>query len=354
MERVLLLVFLFIFLVLASMKRWKRAVIVSAVLFAAAAAFIFFTVRPQEEAASGAPLPVLVRHGAIMGKVLDDPDFSALLRRTWRLTLVPKRLLTATDAADDAVLEADAIWFSDRSGRDRFAAAHPETGDHSEAVFTSPMVLFTWPGIAAVLARQHILRPPEKSAAGGPEDAASGNPPEKWRPEEWTLIDAAGLLDLMSARRTWASLGLRHQEGNVTLFLPGANTPGHLRALEVLGQKKIPEGSLSVTGDADRLFSDFIWRGQWAFPLIITDERPAVQARSLEPGLREKLDTTILIRPDRTVDRQFICCSLSEAGDRFVAALKEPETVRLLFQTHGLKYVPDTGGNAAAKEVESE
>jgi hypothetical protein len=336
MGRILLLVFLALFLILASLRQWKLFFGLTAAALAAALGLLFTTVR-QPESGPGDELERL-RLGYSPDKrpLVTATVFGEALKSVHGLIVSDVRLPAHPAAAE--VPEVDALWMDGHRPLERLEAAG-RTPRKTAAAFGAHLVAVAWPGVADALARNGLARLDDEN--GG------------------VLTDPAGLLDRMLADESWASLGLRDQPGPARLLAPapratGAGRTAALFLAEALaGESPLSPDAVETVrprlmdlyrrmGDpapsAMALFSQFVKQGAWAYPLVLVDAHVLTAFDQAFPAYRETLRNGIRVL--RLPDPWMVAhpaASFSAAGDRFLAALAHPDTAALIWERHGLR-----------------
>lgn len=307
MDRMLLIVFLFIFLVLASMKRWKLAVAAMAVGLAATLLLIHNTVR-REDSAAGAPTPTRVHYAGVLAPVLADPELVRHLASVHHLTLNAHRMSGHLDPSESSV---DGVWFEDPARVAPWADRHPDPDGQARTVYSATPVYLTWPEVLDFLIRNGVAE------RRGSEAVLTA--PERLR--EW-----------IAAKRDWRSLGLRDQDGPVGCrsVTPDAGEAGRL-AGEATAEMCRADG-----GSAAEVFEEALRLGRWAAPLVFTEDWLLVTRYTLEPQDRERLAGTRVITPVPTRRHDYVYLGVTTAGKRLASALRSPETARLMAERFGL------------------
>jgi hypothetical protein len=336
MGRILLLVFLALFLILASLRRWKLFFGLTAAALAAALALLFITVRPPETATPGPGLArVRLAYSPDKRALVTATAFGEALKADHGLIVGGIRL--AADPSPEAFPECDALWIDGYRGLDRLAASGRVPRKTLE-IFGAQLVVATWPEIAAALERRGLV---QMDGAGG------------------TLLDPAALLALAAEDASWTALGLRDRSGPVRLLAPApdGDATGRKAALWIAGvlAGEIPPSAETVEthlpalrelygrmapleSSAMDLFDRFVKQGAWTFPMVLVDEQVVVAFDRAFPAYRETIrDRVRLLRLPGSPAVVHPVAGFSPIGDRFLAALDSPEMRGLIWERHGLR-----------------
>lgn len=335
MGRILLLVFLALFLILASLRRWKLFFGLVAAALAAALALLFVTVRPPEPERGGGLERVRLAYSPDKRALVTATAFGEALKSVHGLILDDIRLPAAPSSA--ALPECDALWIDGYRRLDRWTGTDRPPRKIS-APFGTHLVVVAWAEPAAALARRGLVR----------IDGAGGE-----------VVDPAGLLKLATADERWAALGLRDRPGAVRLLAPAPDGDGTgQRAVLWIAETLAGEGAMTpetldgflpairevyrrmdpLESSAMELFGRCVKEGAWAFPLVLVDEGSIVAFDRAFPAyrdtIREKIRVLRLPGAPMTVHP---AAGFTPAGDRFLAALEFPETRALIWERHGLR-----------------
>ena len=336
MGRILLLVFLALFLILASLRQWKLFFGLSAAALTVALGLLFTTVRHPESGTGDTLERVQLGYSPDKRPLATATVFGEALKSVHGLIVSDVRMPANPPAAE--VPEVDALWVDGYRLLDRLETAG-RTPRKTTAAFGTHLVVVAWPEVADALARQDLAQLGEGN--GG------------------AVTDPAGLLDRMMADESWASLGLRDQPGPVRLLAPAPHetAAGRTAALflaeTLAGETPLSPDTVATVrprlralyermGDTEpsamALFSQFIKQGSWAYPLVLVDAHVLTAFDQAFPAYRETLQGGIrvlrLSEPRMVVHP---AASFSPAGDRFLQALVHPDTAAMIWERHGLR-----------------
>jgi hypothetical protein len=349
MGRILLLVFLALFLVLATLRKWKLFFAVTVAALAAALVLLFTTVRPPEMDTETPLERVRLGYGPDKRPLVTATVFEEALKSVHGLIVSGTRL--PADPEPGSIPPLDACWADGYRLLDRLeSAGNPPLRTAMD--FGAHLVVATWPEVARALERRDLVQSDGPNLAGG------------------VLTNPAGLLDLMDAETPWTALGIRDMPGTVRLVAPapGGGATGRLAAqwLHDVSMGKAGAGAeleaASLAGlraryermgplepSAMALFSQFVKQGAWDYPLVVVDEQVVAAFEQAFPAYRETLTTGIRIL--RLPEPRLVvhpAISFTPAGNRFLEALAHPETAGLIWERHGLR--PLNGKNVPIPE----
>ncbi len=340
MSRILLLVFLALFLIVVSFRNWKMLI---AAVIAATAATLFFlygTVHQlgEEQTGDDAPVSVRILYENDKKDIFLDPEFRELLKRRHGIIVIGEKGDTA-DVSAEGLTELDGLWPDGYLAAQRLAKRFTETEFGEADTFYTIPAFYSWPEITAVLKQEGVVKETE---TGG-----------------WVMTDLPRLLDLVAEQRTWSSLGLRQQEGAVSLHLPDpavsgtglvglgllgtAWNDGHSlspdRMAALLPRLKDLYGKLAITElSGETLFSRYIKQGVWAFPLILAEEKRMIALYQRFPVYQEKIQEDVRVlypEPTIRIPHPFLWCTPN--GERLAKALLSPEIQALLWARYGFR-----------------
>lgn len=347
MGRILLLVFLALFLVLATLRKWKLFFAVTVAALAVALALLFTTVRPPETGTETTLERVRLGYSPDKRPLVAATAFGETLKSAHGLILSGTRLPTDPDPASLPPL--DACWVDGYRLLDQLeAAGKPPLRTAMD--FGAHLVVATWPEVSRALERRDLVQMDGPDSAGG------------------ALTDPAGLLDLMAAETPWTALGIRDMPGNVRLIAPGpgGGATGRLAAqwLSEISMRSSDSGAETaplaglpalfekmgtLEPSAMALFSQFVKQGAWDYPLALVDEQVVAAFEQAFPAYRETLATGIRIL--RLPEPRIVvhpALGFDPAGSRLLDALAEPETAGFIWERHGLR--PLNGENIPMPE----
>ncbi|MFP4030325.1 MAG: hypothetical protein ACLFRG_21075 [Desulfococcaceae bacterium] len=338
MGRILLLVFLALFLVLATLRKWKLFFAVTAAALAVALVLLFTAVRSPETEAENPLARVRLAYSPDKRPLVTATAFGEALKSVHGLILSDIRL--PADPDPEALPDADALWANGFRLLDRLeTAGRSPMGTRTD--FGAHLVVATWPDVADALARRGLVQSDGPDGPGG------------------VLTDPAGLVSLARSVTPWASLGIRNMPGAVRLHAPSprGDAAGRVAALwlaEILSGSEnltadqldsaMPElqtlyrGMGSVAASSMDLFGQFVKQGSWDYPLAIVDEQAIVAFDRAFPAYRKTLASGIrILRLAEPRLAEHPTAAFTEVGHRFLEAAVFPETAALIWEGHGLR-----------------
>lgn len=338
MGRILLLVFLALFLVLATLRKWKLFFAVTAAAVAIALVLLFTTVRPPETDTEATLERVRLGYSPDKRPLVTATVFGEALKSVHGLILGDTRL--PADPAPEALPPLDACWVDGYRLSDRLESEDKKPL-RIALDFGAHLVVATWPRVAEALERRGLVLSDGPDAAGG------------------KLTDPAGLIALMAAEAPWTALGIRDMPGNVRLIAPSprGGATGRLAAhwlAEIPSPNRDSETETSVAPlfrlrslygkmgtlepSAMALFSQFVKQGAWDYPLVLVDEQVVAAFDQAFPAYRETLATEIrILRLPEPRLTAHPAIAFTPVGNRLLDALVFPETAGLIWERHGLR-----------------
>jgi hypothetical protein len=338
MGRILLLVFLALFLILASTRKWKLffgLCIGSGVL---AVILLFGTVRnPKQENGPDRELETVhILFSEDKKGLIQDTDFRDLLKSRFDIVLIGEKY--GPEGIPAGALERmDGVWtigpFSE-SIPENFSS---ENSGSKANVFSSPLVIYSWSDILHTLIGEGIA---------------------KISDEVPYLIDFPRLLQLMRDGRTWNTLGLRNMEGTVVLrtadpvdspvgrlsayliaeALPDTPSDASNGPLPAAGLKQLYEIMGPLPDSEEALFSKFLKQGPWAYPFAMATESQIIAFYQAFPVYREKMESRIrVLYPEPTLNIPHPFVALTPKGKRLLDALNSEEVQKFAAKKYGYR-----------------
>jgi len=342
MGRILLLVFLALFLILASTRKWKLffgLCIASGVL---AVILLFGTVRNSDEGnGPGRELETVhILFSEDKKGLIQDSAFRDLLKTRFGLVVIGEKY--GLEEIPAAALEGvDGVWaigpFSE-SIPENFSSE--DSGSKAD-VLSSPLVIYSWSDILHTLVGAGIA---------------------KISNDIHYLTDFPRLLQLMREGRTWNTLGLRNMEGTVVLRTADpvdspvgqlsayliaealSETPsgGSNRALPPAGLKRLYEIMGPLPDSEEALFSKFLKQGPWAYPFAMATESQIIAFYQAFPAYREKMESQIrVLYPEPTLNIPHPFIAFTPKGKRLLDALNSEEIQQFAAEKYGYRPQPE-------------
>ncbi|MEZ4526223.1 MAG: hypothetical protein R2941_09920 [Desulfobacterales bacterium] len=340
MSRVFLIGFLFVFLILATMKNWRLAVGVFAVL-AAGLVFLFYGSMEKLEGKGGKQtelLNVRILYGEMHRNLFHDPEFRELLKRRYAITL-SGNMVHMQELTDVPVEKLDGIWPSGMQSVHVFEKGHPDLKYTLHPLFRSPLVICSRPETAAVLMQKGLA---EKQGDG------------------LVFSGMVSLLQMMAAGKTWADSGFSQTEGKLriaglsssaetdtgvfsTVLMAQALRQGNLSAADFSGPflttlRQIAHDMRTSEKTSDDLFAQYIKQGQWSFPLILVEECHVPAFYQAFPKYRDTVAQQVrVLMPEPIIVQHFPFLSLGQAGEKLAHALSDPELHQFVMKKCGFR-----------------
>ncbi|MGE0083991.1 MAG: hypothetical protein AB7S75_06170 [Desulfococcaceae bacterium] len=340
MSRVFLIGFLFIFMILATMKNWRLAVGLFAV--SAAGAVLLFYGSMEKLGGNSTPqhelLNIRILYGEMHRNIIHDPKFRELLKHRYAITLTGIQS-HMREMADVSVKGIDGIWPSGMQSVCIFQKGHQDLKYTLHPLFSTPLVICSWPETVSVLINKGLA---EKK----------GN---------FFVFSGMGSLAAMTGDgKTWADLGLHQTEGLIKIagLSSSAETDTGVFSTVLMAQA-LRQGNLSVSDfsgsfpeklrrtaaqmrtsekTSEDLFAQYIRQGQWTFPLILTEECHVPAFYQAFPKYRDTVAQHVRVMiPEPLIVQYIPFLSLGPAGEKLALALADPELHQFIMKKYGFR-----------------
>ena len=315
-------------------------------------AILFFGMRAKRsveihnQASRNAPDPhdlplatVKLKVGGEKMGCLKDPKVTKLLLDEYHLQLAPEKE-GSVEMVQEPATGYDAIWPASEYCKQIFEDRARRSGqtDYKTAdIFSSPLVVMSWPLITDALQRRHIV-----------QDQAG----------TLFLSDMPALLKLIEARTRWkdvdTSLAMIYGAVNVKSTDPSRSNSGSmfmgLIANLMNGGEPCPPDQIekflprikaisarmglkeSSSGD---IFQHFMSQGVGAYPMMVVYENQFLEALAL--GQQGLVDQVRILYPQPTVWASHPFIALTANGRRLMEALQDERLQRMLWEQHGFR-----------------
>ncbi|GDX41021.1 hypothetical protein LBMAG21_13130 [Armatimonadota bacterium] len=277
------------------------------------------------------PVTVNIKLGSEKVGLLEDIEVKKLLQERFNLTVAYKKQ-GSIDMVTSDTSGLDALWPSSQVA----AQMYTKPLRMRETILNSPMTLYCATEVADALIKRGIV----KVEAG-----------------IYYITDMPKLLELITQRKTWSSIGLPNLNGRVTVYStnPAQSNSGIMFAglLANLLNKNEVATSRTVTsilpqlkeffteqgyksGNSDEIFNNFLSVGDQ--PMIVGYEAQLVEVSLNQPQNLPYISKNVrTLYPKPTVWTQHPLLVLSPNGDRLLVALKSPEFQKLAWERHGFR-----------------
>jgi hypothetical protein len=290
---------------------------------------------------AGNPGPDLTIDGLIGGKIafLQDPDVIRVLQEKYGLTVKFERV--GSIAMIERCKEGeDYCWPSSQNSGEVIKGNLGSSMLASEIIFNSPLVLYTWTPIADALITQGIV---EKSG------------------ETYYIADLARFISMIDDGTQWSAIGLPQMYGPVRILTsdPTKSNTGNsfagLLANTLNGGVVVDQASVGgvqpdlvtffsklglLPDTTTLLFEQFLSLGMGACPLIAAYESNLIEYGLVHqsPDAQNYIRTNVrTLYPKPTVWTSQPLIALTEGGQRFMTALRDPEIQRIGWEHHGFR-----------------
>ena len=296
-----------------------------------------FMHRPpkESEAAMGAPVTLTGKVGGEKAGFVENPQTTAVLAK-YQITLNAKKA-GSVDMARESTTGLDFIWPASQVNLEDFKASGSSVAQ-SEEVFHSPLVFYSWDIVTDGLIANGIV---EKAG------------------ETYYVTNLAKLIALIDAKKKWTDVGLPQFYSSILIHTtdPARSNSGNTWAAllastynggEVLTADKLDAIMPKVKALFDRagfmesssgtLFDKYLKQGAGAYPIIVAYENQLLEFASEHPELIEPVRKKLrVLYPRPTVWASHPLIALNANGQRFIAALKDPQLQRLAWERHGFR-----------------
>jgi hypothetical protein len=275
------------------------------------------------------PVTVIVKGGG-KGPFLENPQLVQLLKDKYGLTIDFTRV-PSIDMYDQCAEGIDACWPSSQTIGELLESKPGITVLQSETIFNSPIVLYSWVPIVDALVAQGIV---EQSG------------------DTYYVVDLAQLLDMVANRVLWSAIGLPNINGpvNIRTSDPVASNSGNsfvgLMANTLNGGVVVDEAAVDqILPQLSEWYNELMWEqfftlGMGASPIIAAYESNLIEyclqnsSDSSQQFIRANVRT---LYPRPTVWSSHPMLALTDAGQRLIEALRDPEVQRLGWEQHGFR-----------------
>lgn len=295
------------------------------------------TQRPPREsqAAMGSPITLVGKIGGEKAGLASDPMMVHALAK-YQITL-DVRKAGSVEMVRESVAGLDFLWPASQVNVEDFKASGA-TPAAAEEVFQSPLVFYSWDVITDALVTNGIAQ-----KVG----------------DVHFLTDLPKLISLIDQKKKWTDLGLsqyqssilihttdpaRSNSGNTwaTLLASTFNggeviTPDKLEAI-LPKLKAIFERAGFMESSSGTLFDKYLKQGAGAFPIIAAYENQLLEFAAEHPELIQPVSKRLrVLYPRPTVWASHPVIALNPNGKRLIAALKDPQILRLAWEHHGFR-----------------
>ncbi|MGD9139127.1 MAG: hypothetical protein PVH42_20350 [Desulfobacterales bacterium] len=280
---------------------------------------------------------VVIRYGSEKKGFLNDEDVKKILRKRYGVEVEGTKM-GSLEMSEGSLDGLDALWPSSELAAAVFASRHASQVFKKANIFSSPIVFFSWPKITEALVQAGIVQQREKV---------------------YYVIDLKRFLEAMLAEKTWKSLGLPYQAGNVNVRCtdPRKSNSGFLLsgllAIVLNGGQMVDTQSIKhhlptlknifksmgyMENSSGILFDKYIKQGQGAFPVVSNYESLMVEFYNAHPDKGELIRKNVYVLiPEPTVWSEHPLIALNDVGNKLMEALQDDDIIRLAWKRYGLR-----------------
>lgn len=302
--------------------------------------FVFKDGPPSAEF-SGEAVTVKVFYGSEKKSFLHDPDVRRILEKDYGVIVNGVKMGSLETIEAVRQTPADGIWPSSELAALAFEAEHQGVRKKLN-VFSTPLVLYSWPEVTRALLDEGIVR--EEQRGGG---------------AVYYVADMPGLLDLIRRGKPWKDLGLERQHGPVSLSTtdPTKSNSGFLAAglMAILlnggdmvtaqslpgvlpDLKDIFANSGFMENSTGILFDKYLRQGRGMFPLICAYESLVIEFYRNNPDMRDTLrDQVRVLIPEPTTWSEHPYLALTADGERLIGALQDQRLMAIAWERYGFR-----------------
>jgi hypothetical protein len=292
--------------------------------------------RPDEIAAMGFI-------GGEKRHFLANPEVREILEDRYGVTLDARRAGSLDMVTDPALTgqDPDFYWPSSQVALE-LARDNGLVPAHTEIVFNSPIVLYSWAPVAEALEARGIARPLTEERAA-------------------FAVDMPALLALVTGEEGWDGLGLdqlygsvmvtstdptRSNSGNqfaslMAVVLADGETDGPAFDRAVAQVADIYRRMGYTEGSSSTLFEQYLRQGMGAFPLTAGYESQLIEFAAADPDLWESLEgreiRPVVLYPEPTVFSSHIFLAMTEESRAVIEALSDQEVQDIAWSQHGFR-----------------
>lgn len=286
--------------------------------------------------------------GSEKSNFLENPDVQELLRRKYRLS-VDYRKAGSIEMIDMDHSGMDFLWPSSSVALELYQLRHG-SGAKSEAIFTSPIVFYSWDAVVDALVSAGIAR----QESGGHYEA-----------------DVEQMVRLVLDGVQWEQINLDDLWGGVTITStdPTRSNSGNLFSglvANILYGGIVDETTVDDVLDdtlqvfrlqgymqhsTGTLFERYLEQRMGSFPVIVGYENQIAEYRVQYPeAWAANRSEMRIVYPVPTVFSEHPLIALNDAGERLIEALQDEEILALAWEQHGFRTGPENDPEALGIE----
>lgn len=285
---------------------------------------------------------------------IKDEEVNKILAEKYNLELVSDSWSNNKLIAPEVKLERedkkpyDAVFFSDQRFYDYFKAKGLGKYLEGSIALNTPVVIYSWDQIADALINEGLVE--ERSGV-------------------YFIKDMPGLLAMIREGRKWSDIGLFNVFGTINIAStdpvtssPGATYYGLL--LSIMNGGSVTESNIAgalgelksfyafsgfMNNTPADLFDLYLRTGMGAKPLIVDYEKSMLEFAVNNPeGYEQVKDRVRILYPEPTIWNSHCLLTFTEKGNRYLAALADPEIKKIAWERYGFR-TGLTGGDEVAQ-----
>ena len=300
----------------------------------------------RQQASQNAPDPRNMALATVRLKVggekmgcLKDPAVEKILLDSYHLQLAPEKE-GSVEMVQEPTAGYDAIWPASEFCKQLFeerARQSGLTGYKTSDVFSSPLVVMSWPLITSALQRRGIV-----TARDGVLYVADMQrllklieDKTRWKDLDSSLAVIYGTVSVKSTDPTRSNSGSMFMGLLANLMNGGEPCPAdqidkYLPRIKAISNRM----GLKETSSGD-IFQHFMSQGVGAYPMMVVYENQFLEA--LSTGQENLRAQVAVLYPEPTVWASHPIIALTASGRRLLDALADPRLQKILWESHGFR-----------------
>ncbi len=317
-------------------------------------ALLFFGLRARDQnalhrqAAQNRPDPRSQPLATVRFKVggekmgfMKNPDVLKILLDDYHLQLQPEKA-GSVEMVQDETSGYDALWPASEYCKQIFEQRSRQTGlagYKTADIFSSPMVVMSWPQVTEALTRRGIVRAQDGALYLNdmPKLLKMIEDRTKWKDMDSAVAMIYGAVNVKSTDPTKSNSGATLM-GLYAGIINGGDPPT-VEQLEPLLKrlKAISErGGMQEASSGD-IFSHALSQGVGAYPMFAVYENQYLEAVVADQSRSDLRSQLRVLYPQPTVFASHPLIALTKNGQRLAEALADPKLQRIAWEQHGFR-----------------
>jgi hypothetical protein len=276
-------------------------------------------------------------------RYFEDEEIMAILHDRYALDVAGELRKGTFDMADDYQEGVDCIFPGSKTGVDYFEAEHPGVIRRSEAVFQSPIVVYTWKEFLPSLEQADLVYTRDGVYFLRMKPLIDA----MYEDKQWLDlgVDIPGYVNVESTDPLESSSGMIWMALMASYLVPGNETGGRVvKADDLIVNDILPvlrkywenQGNQTIT--TGKLFPRFITTGA-GMPMIVAYENSYIGwYEALLDDQKPQADRIVGIYPEVTISTEHSLASLTVACDQLLEVfMTDAEIQRLAWNNYGMR-----------------